>query len=43
MVEDASIVFRLSKIDETRKYVLDEVKCKDLMSEKYKKTCEYLN
>ena len=35
--------FRLKKIDETRNYLLDEINHKDLMSEKYKKTCKYLN
>ena len=43
MVEEASIEFRLRKIDETRNYILDEIKHNDLMSEKYKKTCKYLN
>ena len=37
MVEEASLEFRLRKIDETRNDLLDEVK-DDLMSEKYKKT-----
>ena len=32
--------FRLKKLDETRNYLLEE---KALMSEKYKKTCKYLN
>ena len=43
MVEEASLEFRLRKIDETRNYLLDEIKHNDLMSEKYKKTCKYLN
>ena len=43
MVEDASLEFRLRKIDETRKHFFDEIKHNDLMSEKYKKTCKYLN
>ena len=38
MVEEASLVFRLRKTDETRNYLLDEIK-HDLMSKKYKKTC----
>ena len=38
MVEKASLKFRLRKIDETRNYLLDEIKHNDLMSEKYKKT-----
>ena len=43
MVEEASTEFQLSKINETRTYFLDEIKHNDLMSEKYKKTCKYLN
>ena len=43
MVEEASLEFRLRKIDETRNYLLDEIKDNNLMSEKYKKTCKYLN
>ena len=31
------------KIVETRNYLLDEIKHKNLISEKYKKTCKYLN
>ena len=37
MVEEASLEFRLRKIDETRNYLLDEIKNNDLMIEKYKK------
>ena len=43
MIAEASLEFRLRKIDETRNYLLDEIKHNDLMSEKYKKTCKYLN
>ena len=43
MVEEISLEFRLRKTDETRNYLLDEIKHNDLMSEKYKKTCKYLN
>ena len=43
MIEGASIECRLRKLDETRSYLLDEIKHNDLMSEKYKKTCKYLN
>ena len=43
MVEEASIAFRLRKLDETRNYLLDGIKRKDIMSEMYKKTCKYLN
>ena len=43
MVEEASQEFRLRKTDETRNYLSDEIKHNDLMSEKYKKTCKYLN
>ena len=35
--------FRLKKIDETRNYLLEEVKHDDLMSKKHKKTYKYLN
>ena len=31
------------KIDETRNYLLDEIKHIDLISEKYKQTCKYVN
>ena len=34
---------QFKKIDETRNYLLDEIKHKDLMSKKHKKTCKYLN
>ena len=43
MAEETSLEFRLRKIDETRNYLLEEIKHNDLMSEKYKKTCKYLN
>ena len=43
MTEEASLELRLRKIDETRKYLLEEVKHNDLMSEKDKKTFTYLN
>ena len=43
MVEEASMEFRLRKLDETRNYFLDKIKHSDLMSENYKKTGEYLN
>ena len=43
MVEEASINFRLRKTDETRNYHLDEIKHNNLMREKYKKMCKYLN
>ena len=43
MAEGASLKFRLRKLDETRDYLLEEIKHNDLMSEKYKKTCKYLN
>ena len=34
---------RLRKIDETKNYLLDKIKHIKLMSEKYKKTCKFLN
>ena len=43
MVEEASLEFRLRKIDEARNYHVEEVNHNDLMSEKYKKTCKYLS
>ena len=43
MIEKGSLEFLLSKIDETRNYLLEKIKHNDLMSEKYKKTCHYLN
>ena len=43
MTEEESLDFRLRKIDETRNYLLDEIKHNDLMSEKYKKTFKYWN
>ena len=42
MVEEANLDFRLKKWW-TRNYLLGEIKCNDSMSEKYKKTCKYLN
>ena len=35
--------FRLRKIDETKNYLLEEIKHSDLISEKYKSTCKCLN
>ena len=43
MVKKSSLEFKLRKIDETRNYALDGIKNNDLISEKYKKTCKYLN
>ena len=43
MTEEAGLEFRLRKIDEIKNYILDELNHSDLMSEKYKKTCQYLN
>ena len=43
MVEEASLEFRFRNIDETRNYLLTEIKNNDLMSETYKKTYKYLN
>ena len=43
MVEQANLEFRLRKIDEKRNYLLVKIKHNDLLSEKYKKTCKYLN
>ena len=35
-IEETSLEYRLREIDETRNYVLDEIKHNDLMSEKHK-------
>ena len=37
----SSLAFRLKKkkVDKPRDYIFEEIKHKDLMSEKYKKTC----
>ena len=43
MVEKASLEFRLRKIDQTRNYLLDEIKHNGLMREKYKKKSKHLN
>ena len=43
MAEEASLKFRSRKIYETRKYLLDEINHNDLISEKYKMKCKYLN
>ena len=43
MVEEASLEFRLRKIDETRNYLLDEIKHNNLIGEKYQNACKYLN
>ena len=39
----SGLEFRLRKIDEIRNDLLVEIKHNDLMSERYKKTCKYLN
>ena len=43
MIEEARLEFRLRKFDETRNYLLDEIKHNDLMSDKCKRTCKCLN
>ena len=43
MAEEASLQFKLRKVDETRNYLLEEINHNNLISEKYKKTCKYLN
>ena len=43
MAQEASLEFRLRKIDETRNYLFAEVKHNDSMSEKYKMTCKFMN
>ena len=39
MVEEASLEFRLRKIDETRDYLLNKVEHNDLICEIINKTC----
>ena len=43
MSQEASLEFRIRKIDETRNYLLDEIKHNYLMSEKYRKAWTYFN
>ena len=43
MVEEARLEFKLKKVDERRNYLLDDIKHNDLISQKYKKICKYLN
>ena len=43
MVQKARLELRLRKIDETRTYLSDEIKQNALISEKYEKTCKYIN
>ena len=38
-----NLKFQLQKVDETRNCLLDEIKHNDLISEKHKKICKYLN
>ena len=40
---NANLNFRLEKIDETRIYILEEIKHNELISKKYKKTYKTLN
>ena len=39
----ASLEFRLKEIDETRNFLVDEIKQNDLMNEKHKKVCTAFN
>ena len=39
----SSLEFRLKRVDETKNYLLEKIKHNDLVSEKYKKSCKYLN
>ena len=43
MAKEASLEFTSIAIDETKNYILEEIKYNGLMSEKYKKTFKYLN
>ena len=41
--ESMSQEFRLKNIDETRNYLIEEIKQNELMSKKHKKVCTTLN
>ena len=41
MTNMSYLEFRISKIDEARNYLLEETKHNNIMSEKYKMTCNY--
>ena len=43
MVQEAILEFKLRKIDKTSNYLLHEINNHDSVSEKCKKTCNYLN
>ena len=43
MTNISGLEFTLKRIDETRNYLIEEIKHNDLMREKEKKTCKYLN
>ena len=44
MAEEVTLEFRFKKKkNETRNYLSEEINHNDLISEKYKKTCKYLN
>ena len=43
MTNMSSLEFKFKTIDETRSYLLDEINHNNLLSEKYKKTYNYLN
>ena len=40
MAKETSLELRLKKNNETKNYLLDEIKSNDLMNEKYKKACK---
>ena len=41
--ENVSFDFRLKRIDETKNYILEEIKYNDLMSGKHRKVCRALS
>ena len=43
MADEASLEFRFRKIDEARNDFLEEIEHNDLVTEKHKMTCKYLN
>ena len=42
MIQEASLEFRLRKSEETRNYLLDEIKHNDLMNEKIRRHLNYV-
>ena len=43
MAKEVNLQFRLKKTDETRNYILDEIRHNDVITENCKKKCKYIN